>query len=49
MNVRYWVELRPIEIGVLRRQHLDRRIDDPKRLHCESSERQSNVARSRIK
>jgi hypothetical protein len=40
-----------IEIGVLRGQCLDRRIDDPKRLRREIAawERQRNAARSRIK
>src|SRR6202049_1298050 len=40
-----------IEIGVLRGQCLDRRIDDPKRLVCEIAawERQRNAARARIK
>jgi MFS family permease len=40
-----------IEIGVLRGQCLDRRIDDPKRLRREITawERQRNAARSRIK
>jgi hypothetical protein len=40
-----------IEIGVLRGQCLDRRIDDPKRLRREITawERRRNDARSRIK
>jgi hypothetical protein len=40
-----------IEIGVLRNQCLDRRIDDPKRLRREIAawERTRNAARSRIK
>jgi hypothetical protein len=40
-----------IEIGVLRGQRLDRRIDEPKRLRREITawERQRNAARSRIK
>jgi len=40
-----------IEIGVLRGQCLDRRIDDPKRLRREIKawERKRNAARSRIK
>ena len=40
-----------IEIGVLRGQCLDRRIDDPKRLGLEITawERRRNDARSRIK
>ena len=40
-----------IEIGVLRGQCLDRRIDDPKRLRREITawERQRNAARARIK
>jgi hypothetical protein len=40
-----------IEIGVLRGQCLDRRIDDPKRLRREIAawQRQRNAARARIK
>ena len=40
-----------IEIGVLRGQCLDRRIDDPKRLRREITawERRRNAARARIK
>ena len=40
-----------IEIGVLRGQYLDRRIDDPKRLGREIAawERQRNAASARIK
>jgi hypothetical protein len=40
-----------IEIGVLRGQCLDRRIDDPKRLRREIAawERQRNADRARIK
>jgi hypothetical protein len=39
-----------IEIGVLRGQCLDRRIDDPKRLICEIAawEKQRNAASARI-
>jgi hypothetical protein len=46
-----WLNMVEIEIGVLRRQCLDRRIDDPKRLRREIAawERQRNAARSRIK
>jgi transposase len=46
-----WLNMVEIEIGVLRRQCLDRRIDDPKRLRREITawERQRNTARSRIK
>ncbi len=46
-----WLNMVEIEIGVLRGQCLDRRIDDPKRLRREITawERQRNAARSRIK
>lgn len=46
-----WLNMVEIEIGVLRGQCLDRRIDDPKRLRREITawERQRNTARSRIK
>jgi transposase len=46
-----WLNMVEIEIGVLRGQCLDRRIDDPKRLRREiaSWERQRNAARTRIK
>src|SRR6202790_1913252 len=46
-----WLNMVEIEIGVLRGQCLDRRIDDPKRLRREIAawERQRNAARSRIK
>src|SRR5260370_32511230 len=46
-----WLNMVEIEIGVLRGQCLDRRIDDPKRLHREITawERRRNAARSRIK
>ena len=46
-----WLNMVEIEIGVLRGQCLDRRIDEPKRLRREISawERQRNAARSRIK
>jgi hypothetical protein len=46
-----WLNMVEIEIGVLRGQCLDRRIDDPKRLCREITawERQRNAARSRIK
>ncbi|WP_229188448.1 IS630 family transposase [Bradyrhizobium oropedii] len=46
-----WLNMVEIEIGVMRGQCLDRRIDDPKRLRREIAawERQRNAARSRIK
>ena len=46
-----WLNMVEIEIGVLRGQCLDRRIDDPKRLRREIAawERTRNAARSRIK
>jgi transposase len=46
-----WLNMVEIEIGVLRGQCLDRRIDDPKRLRCEITawQRQRNAARARIK
>jgi transposase len=46
-----WLNMVEIEIGVLRGQCLDRRIDDPKRLRREITawERRRNAARSRIK
>ncbi|MCC8942413.1 IS630 family transposase, partial [Bradyrhizobium sp. Arg68] len=46
-----WLNMVEIEIGVMRGQCLDRRIDDPKRLRREVAawERQRNAARSRIK
>jgi DDE superfamily endonuclease len=46
-----WLNMVEIEIGVLRGQCLDRRIDDPKRLRREITawERQRNATRSRIK
>jgi hypothetical protein len=46
-----WLNMVEIEIGVLRGQCLDRRIDDPKRLRREIAawERQRNAARARIK
>src|ERR1700681_1887785 len=46
-----WLNMVEIEIGVLRGQCLDRRIDDPKRLRREivAWERQRNAARARIK
>ena len=46
-----WLNMVEIEIGVLRGQCLDRRIDDPKRLRREIKawERKRNAARSRIK
>src|ERR1700682_2037301 len=46
-----WLNMVEIEIGVLRGQCLDRRIDDPKRLRREITawERRRNHARSRIK
>ena len=46
-----WLNMVEIEIGVLRGQCLDRRIDDPKRLRREIDawERQRNEARARIK
>src|SRR5919201_4199248 len=46
-----WLNMVEIEIGVLRGQCLDRRIDDPRRLRREiiAWERQRNAARSRIK
>ncbi|MCC8942218.1 hypothetical protein H8A99_38870, partial [Bradyrhizobium sp. Arg68] len=44
-----WLNMVEIEIGVMRGQCLDRRIDDPKRLRREIAawERQRNAARSR--
>ncbi len=46
-----WLNMVEIEIGVLRGQCLDRRIDDPKRLRREVAawELQRNAARARIK
>src|SRR5712675_872835 len=46
-----WLNMVEIEIGVLRGQCLDRRIDDPKRLRHEIAawQRQRNTARARIK
>jgi hypothetical protein len=46
-----WLNMVEIEIGVLRGQCLDRRIDDPKRLVSEIAawERQRNAAGARIK
>src|SRR5829696_2813454 len=46
-----WLNMVEIEIGVLRGQCLDRRIDDPKRLRREIAawERKRNAARSQIK
>ena len=46
-----WLNMVEIEIGVLRGQCLDRRIDDPKRLRREVAawQRQRNAARARIK
>jgi len=46
-----WLNMVEIEIGVLRGQCLDRRIDNPKRLRREIAawERKRNAARSRIK
>jgi hypothetical protein len=46
-----WLNMVEIEIGVLRGQCLDRRIDDPKRLICEIAawEKQRNTAGARIK
>jgi len=46
-----WLNMVEIEIGVLRGQCLDRRIDDPKRLRREVAawERARNAARARIK
>jgi transposase len=46
-----WLNMVEIEIGVLRGQCLDRRIDDPKRLGREIAawERQRNAASARIK
>jgi len=46
-----WLNMVEIEIGVLRGQCLDRRIDNPKRLYREITawERRRNAARSRIK
>jgi transposase len=46
-----WLNMVEIEIGVLRSQCLDRRIDDPKRLRREIAawQRQRNAARARIK
>jgi transposase len=46
-----WLNMVEIEIGVLRGQCLDRRIEDPKRLKREIAawERQRNKARARIK
>ena len=45
-----WLNMVEIEIGVLRGQCLDRRIDDPKRLASEIAawERQRNAAKARI-
>ena len=45
-----WLNMVEIEIGVLRGQCLDRRIDDPKRLTSEIAawERQRNAAKARI-
>jgi hypothetical protein len=45
-----WLNMVEIEIGVLRGQCLDRRIDDPKRLICEIAawEKQRNAASARI-
>ena len=45
-----WLNMVEIEIGVLRGQCLDRRIDDPKRLGREIAawERQRNAAGARI-
>src|SRR5471030_2088649 len=45
-----WLNMVEIEIGALRGQCLDRRIDDPKRLICEIAawEEQRNVAGARI-
>jgi hypothetical protein len=46
-----WLNMVEIEIGVLRGQCLDRRIDDPKSLRREIAawQRQRNAARARIK
>jgi hypothetical protein len=46
-----WLNMVEIEIGVLRGQCLDRRIDDPKRLISEIAawEQQRNAAGARIK
>jgi hypothetical protein len=46
-----WLNMVAIEIGVLRGQCLDRRIDDPKRLISEIAawEKQRNAAHARIK
>jgi hypothetical protein len=46
-----WLNMVEIEIGVLRGQCLDRRIDNPKRLVCEIAawERLRNAVRARIK
>ena len=46
-----WLNMVEIEIGVLRGQCPDRRIDDPKRLICEITawEKQRNTAGARIK
>jgi len=46
-----WLNMVEIEIGVLRGQCLDRRIDDPKRLISEIAawEKQRNAAGARIK
>ena len=46
-----WLNMVEIEIGVLRGQCLDRRVDDPKRLISEIAawERQRNAAGARIK
>lgn len=46
-----WLNMVEIEIGVLRRQCLDRRIDEPKRLRREitACARQRNATRSRFK
>jgi hypothetical protein len=45
-----WLNMVEIEIGVLRGQCLDRRIDDPKRLICEIAdwEKQRNATAARI-
>ena len=45
-----WLNMVEIEIGVLRGQCLDRRIDNPKKLKREIAawERQRNAARARI-
>src|SRR5437667_10807534 len=46
-----WLNMVEIEIGILRGQCLDRRIDDPERLRREITawDRQRNAARSRSK